>query len=98
MIASIASAFLSLFLAQQPPAAEPAKPAETPKPLTEQTPVVTKHEIHANGTTLNYTAAAGMMPIKNPPAEIGATLFFVAYTLDGIANSAKRPLMFSFNG
>jgi carboxypeptidase C (cathepsin A) len=99
MTLSIAFTLLSLFLAQQPPSAEPAKPApEKPKPLTEETPIVTKHEIRLNAKTLNYTATTGMIPIKNQQGEIDANLFFVAYTLDGVADRAKRPLMFSFNG
>lgn len=103
MIASIPLTVLTVFLAQQPggrpPAAEPVKPAaETFKPLTEEKPVVTKHELRLNGKTLSYTATAGMMPIKSQQGEIEANLFYVAYTLDGVPNPAKRPLLFSFNG
>ncbi|HLX46672.1 MAG TPA: hypothetical protein VKR43_24655 [Bryobacteraceae bacterium] len=104
---------LSLFLAQQPgaqqgrgqrvsitapaPQTEPAKPEAT-KALTEERPIVTKHEMHLNGRTLNYTATTGMMPIKNQQGEIEANLFYVAYSLDGVSDLTKRPLMFSFNG
>src|SRR6266404_5968781 len=109
MIGSI-PLLLSLLLAQQPgsrgqrpaqqaPAVDQAKPAvEPPKPLVEEKPIVTKHEIHVNGKTLSYTATAGMMPIKNQQGDIEANMFFVAYTLDGVSDTAKRPLMFSFNG
>src|SRR5579872_491947 len=101
------------FLAQQPgtqqgrgqrvsitapaPQTEPAKPEAT-KALTEEKPIVTKHEMHLNGRTLNYTATTGMMPIKNQQGEIEANLFYVAYSLDGVSDLTKRPLMFSFNG
>lgn len=34
-------------------------------------------------------------PIKGKPK---AQVFFVAYTLDGVADAATRPIMFSFNG
>jgi carboxypeptidase C (cathepsin A) len=92
---------LSLFLAQQPggrgPQAEPPKP-ETAKPLTEERPVVTKHEMVLNGRTLKYTATTGFMPLKNAQGEIDANLFYVAYTLDGVQDTAKRPLLFAFNG
>src|ERR1700730_13339702 len=81
------------------PTAEQAKPAaEAPKPLAEEKPVVTKHELRAGGKTLNYTATAGMMPIKSQQGEIEANLFYVAYTLDGATDSSKRPLMIAFNG
>src|SRR5438105_2273498 len=93
--------FLSLFLAQQPggrgPQAEPPKP-EVSKPLTEEKPVLTKHEMRLNGRTLNYTATTGFMPIKNAQGEIDANLFYVAYTLDGVQDASKRPLLFAFNG
>ena len=79
------------------PQTEPAKP-EIARKLTEEKPVVTKHEMGLNGRTLNYTATAGMLPIKSQSGEIEANLFFVAYTLDGVSDLTKRPLMFSFNG
>src|SRR6266403_5566695 len=101
MTASLAFTLLSLFLAQggrgqrpggappqqQTPAVDAAKPAAEPaKPLTEETPVITKHQIQANGKTLSYTATTGMMPIKNQQGEIEANMFFVAYTLDGVSD------------
>jgi carboxypeptidase C (cathepsin A) len=100
---------LSLLLAQQgqrgarqpaptPTAAEQARPADAPKPLTEEKPSITKHEMRVNGKTLNYTATAGMMPIKSQQGEIEANLFYVAYTLDGATDPSKRPLMIAFNG
>src|SRR6185295_12513097 len=38
------------------------------------------------------------MPIKADQGEPEASIFYVAYTLDGASETAKRPLMFSFNG
>lgn len=38
------------------------------------------------------------MPIKNREGETEARVFYMAYTLDGVANPKTRPLMFSFNG
>ena len=56
-------------------------PAATPpvaeKPLVEEKPIVTTHEIHANGKTLSYTATAGMMPSKSATGDIEANLFYV---------------------
>ncbi len=68
------------------------------KPLVEEKPIVTKHEIHVNGKTLSYTATAGMMPIKNAQGDIDANLFYVSYILDGTTDTAKRPLTVAFNG
>ena len=86
---------LSMLLAQQP--ATPPAHTENIK-LTEEKPVVTKHSIPLNGRTLNYTATTGFMPLKNDQGEIEANLFYVAYTLDGVEDTSKRPLLFAFNG
>ena len=87
---------------QGPPAnaaSETARPnQETAKPLEEEAPVITKHEMRLNGAALHYTATAGMMPIRSAQGQIEANLFYVAYTLDGVSDVSKRPLMFAFNG
>ncbi|HYP49403.1 MAG TPA: hypothetical protein VEQ34_00575, partial [Pyrinomonadaceae bacterium] len=74
-------------------------PIATPRPTTqEELPVVTKHSIRAGARQLNYTVTTGFMPLKNREGETEARIFFMAYTLDDVANPATRPLMFSFNG
>src|SRR5215469_4695910 len=90
------------------PAAEPAAPAGRgrggvagPGPAIggdiDETPVVTHHTITVHGKTLNYTATAAEMPIKNSSGQTEAHIFYMAYTLDG-AEPGKRPLTFCFNG
>src|SRR5579862_4519106 len=92
-------ALLSVFLAQQPRRGpQPEAPKPEPVKLTESNPVVTKHSMSLNGRTLNYSATTGFMSLKNPQGEIEANLFFVAYTLDGVQDTSKRPLLFAFNG
>ncbi len=59
---------------------------------------MTKHELRAGGKTLKYTATTGYLPIRSPQGEIEARMFFIAYTLDGTADPASRPLTVSFNG
>lgn len=87
---------------QARPAEPQARPAEAAKPavapVVDETPVVTRHTINVNGKALSYTATTGFMPIKNPAGETEAHIFFIAYTLDNVANPGERPLMFSFNG
>lgn len=63
----------------------------------DETPVVTHHSITVNGKTINYTATAAQMPLKNASGETEAHIFYMAYTMDG-ADPHKRPLTFSFNG
>jgi carboxypeptidase C (cathepsin A) len=80
---------------------------EQPKDLI----VESKHSIVINGQTLSYTVTCGTMvfkeeeTVKNGEKEgqaegekPKATIFFTAYTLDGVVNNASRPLTFSFNG
>lgn len=94
--------FSALLMQAPPPAAEAPKPAaekaaEKP-PEKEEPPVVTHHEIRVNGKALKYTATAGMMPIRDAKGDTEAHMFFMAYTLDGVSDTHRRPLMFSFNG
>lgn len=66
--------------------------------IEETEPVVTSHSMTLNGTTLDYTATVGKMPLKNEKDEIEAQLFYTAYTRDGVDDPADRPLIFVFNG
>lgn len=70
-----------------------------PEPFKEEPPVVTKHTVRAGARQLSYTVTTGFMPIaNNRTGEVEAKLFYMAYTLDGTTDPAKRPLMVSFNG
>jgi carboxypeptidase C (cathepsin A) len=61
-------------------------------------PVVTHHAIKAGGTTLNYTATAGFLPLRDEAGKLQANIFFVAYTKDGVSDVSARPITFAFNG
>ncbi|HEY4131831.1 MAG TPA: hypothetical protein VGM50_14525, partial [Gemmatimonadaceae bacterium] len=66
--------------------------------MTEAAPVTTHHSVNVRGQTLNYTASAGMLPIRNTQTNaVEGGMYYVAYTKDG-ANSATRPITFAFNG
>jgi carboxypeptidase C (cathepsin A) len=82
-------------LSAQTPTTPPAKPAPA---LVSETPVVRQHEISLNGKTLKYTTTTGMMPIRSAQGDVEAHIFYISYTLDGVADPARRRLMFSFNG
>ncbi|HET6852507.1 MAG TPA: hypothetical protein VFH46_09285, partial [Pyrinomonadaceae bacterium] len=80
------------------PSPTPTPPTRPqPSPTPEEPPVVTKHEIRVNGSTIKYTAIAGMMPIKNREGEVEARMFFTSYVVDR-PEGTSRPLTFSFNG
>ncbi len=63
---------------------------------------VTQHSVTINGKELNYTATTGTLVLKEETDKEGekpkASIFFVAYTLDDVEDTSKRPVTFSFNG
>ena len=71
---------------------------ETPLKTPEETLSVTKHSIQIDGKTLNYTATAGTILLKEDNGKPLASFFFIAYTKDGVKDKSRRPLLFSFNG
>src|SRR6266849_4666607 len=79
-------------------AGQQRRPQEQPTPPAEEPPVVTKHEVRVGGTTLRYTATAGLMPIKNREGEIEARMYFTSYSVDRGDGGQRRPLTFAFNG
>ena len=84
---------------QAPAPAGDSKPDAARAAPAEEAPVVTHHEARAGGRTLEYTATTGFLPVRNPTSgDLEARVFFIAYTLEGRADPAKRPLMISFNG
>jgi carboxypeptidase C (cathepsin A) len=70
-----------------------------PAPPAEEKSSKTQHSITVNGQQLHYTAIAGTLVIKKDDGngKPAASMFYVAYTLDG-ADSTKRPITFAFNG
>jgi carboxypeptidase C (cathepsin A) len=69
------------------------KPGEPKEKLVES-----KHSVTLNGQKLAYTARAGTILLRDNEEKPTAAIFFIAYTLDGVTELAKRPLTFSFNG
>ncbi len=68
--------------------------------------VSTAHTIKLKAGQLKYTATCGTVVIREDREKEGlsegrkpkAQMFFVAYTLQGVKDTAQRPLLFSFNG
>jgi carboxypeptidase C (cathepsin A) len=82
--------------ALQEPAKEEAKPVST-APIKEVIKS-TQQQLTVSGQNLQYTATAGNMLIKDEDDKTKASMFFVAYTRNGIDDLSKRPIMFVFNG
>lgn len=71
-----------------------SKPAE----ITKESSSVTKHSIVLNGNRIDYTATAGNILLKNEQGKAKGSIFYIAYTKDGVKDPTKRPIMFCFNG
>lgn len=64
----------------------------------EETSKVTHHSITLNGQKIDYTATAGTVFLRDNKGEPTASIFYIAYTRDGVKDLTKRPVTFSFNG
>src|SRR5262245_59561069 len=89
--------------------ADEKKPEEKKeeKPKAADNLVVTKHSIKFRGKEFKYTVTAGTMVLKEETGDREkeaegekprAQVFFIAYTKEGVRDTSKRPLTFSFNG
>jgi carboxypeptidase C (cathepsin A) len=85
-----------------PPPAEPKKEErkEEKKPpvMPEERSSQTRHSITLDGQKVDYTATAANYLLKDEEGTPKASVFFVAYTKDGMKDPADRPVTFSFNG
>ena len=81
------------------------KKEEKPQPVDKL--VVSKHSIRIKGKVIKYTVTAGTIVLKEETADREkeaegekprAQIFFIAYAKDGVKDTSKRPLTFSFNG
>lgn len=59
---------------------------------------VTQHMLTIGGEEIAYTAKAGTLLLKDDKDEPKASIFYVAYTKDGVEDVGQRPITFSFNG
>ena len=75
-------------------AQEDAKKAQMPIPQAEVS--TTKHSAKIGGQTINYTANAGTMQLRDENNKPIALFGFTSYTKDGADRS--RPIIFSYNG
>jgi carboxypeptidase C (cathepsin A) len=87
--------------AQQRGNAGPAPAANADRPATPIPPEkssVTSHEMTLGGKPLRYTATAGNLLIQGDDEQTNASVFYVAYTLEGATDLRTRPLTFLYNG
>jgi carboxypeptidase C (cathepsin A) len=70
---------------------------KTPRKLEEKTAVTERFATIA-GQSIQYTATAGTMLLKNEEGNTTASIFYVAYTRKGVSDTSHRPITFAFNG
>lgn len=68
-----------------------------PPPPKDET-ATTEHTTVIAGQEIRYTATAGTYVLKDDEGKAKASIFYVAYTRQGVTDPASRPLTFSFNG
>jgi carboxypeptidase C (cathepsin A) len=86
----------TLFAAEEKKDA-PKEPAKESKEPSKDNVSTTQHSVKIGSDTINYTARAGTIVMKDEDGNAKASIFFVAYTRDGV-DPAKRPVTFAFNG
>ena len=59
---------------------------------------VTTHTITLGGEKITYKATSGYLPQRDENGKVRANIFFTAYTREGIANPATRPITYTYNG
>ncbi|TAN08922.1 MAG: peptidase S1 [Burkholderiaceae bacterium] len=65
---------------------------------TSETAAITHHTLRLNGRTIAYTACAGhLVAVDASSSKPAASIFYVAFTLDG-SQPSERPVTFFYNG
>ncbi len=99
MIATAAIAQTPEGRQQRPAAGEGQQNAREDQgtPIPPETTAVTKHDWTAGGRTVHYTATAGNLLIRDDQDKAIGSIFYAAYTEDGV-DSKSRPVTFFYNG
>jgi carboxypeptidase C (cathepsin A) len=89
-----------------PDSPAPAKEETRPAPADQLS--VSQHSLTIHGQEIKYTVTCGTLVLKEEAEKKGegeaegekakASVFFTAYTRDEVADKARRPVTFSFNG
>lgn len=67
------------------------------KPPVEEQASTSKGSVSVRGQKIDYTATAGTLTIRDDNGKPNASLFYTAYTRDGVGAKA-RPVTFLYNG
>lgn len=75
--------------------AAPARAAVAPPQNTQS---VTQGSVMVEGQRVDYTATAGTIVLTNLQGQPTGSMFYVAYTKDGVKDAGQRPVTFFYNG
>ncbi|MDA8253397.1 MAG: peptidase S10, partial [Rhodospirillales bacterium] len=79
--------------------AAPHEPAPAKSlPVPQERAVSTPHSLTIDGRKIRYTATAGTILLRNKNDKPIGSMFYVAYTEDGVRDPAERPVTFLYNG
>jgi len=103
-VLSAAAMAAVLFSGTMSYAQRPARPeaagdaaAEPSSPIPPETKSDTKHDWTVGSRTVHYTATAGTLLIKDDAEKPVQSIFYTAYTEDGVP-AKSRPVTFLYNG
>jgi carboxypeptidase C (cathepsin A) len=68
------------------------------KPPIDEQAVRTQHVAQTQAGAIKYTATAGTLTIRDDDAKPIGSVFYVAYTADGVKDYKRRPVTFFYNG
>lgn len=76
------------------------KSGSTSNKFEENVPKVIERQasVTIEGQKIDYTVKTSRLVIKKDDGKARASVFYVAYTRNGIKDSSKRPVLFAFNG
>ena len=100
-LAALALCALSPLFASAQTSKAPAKsaaPAAETQPAPKERTVVTHATVTIDGQTIPYTATTGTILLYNKKHQPTASVFYIAYTNDGVKDPSTRPITFSYNG
>jgi len=81
------------------PTAEKESSQETVKMEVKDELSITEHRVTIDGKEISYTATTGRMVMRTEEGKAKASIFFVAYTRQGVGDDpTQRPLSFCYNG
>ena len=75
---------------QRGAAEAPAAKEDQGIPIPPETNSVTKHDWSEGGQTIHYTATAGNLLIRDDQDKPNGSIFYVAYTQDGVERRTGR--------